>query len=232
MPKKKIYYNTEKELEGLKWTAKVIDFGVGLTVMAALNEVYSAASMLRDYKKLYRNEVKRLCNIAVEKADLRRGEIKGKMKHVGFWSDYSDKVIDEAEPDITAFRIAIKQELDKAKIPNSDIISRIECARTMLDMSIIQFDAMAETAQDKYGRNYRNDFIEYRASDVFTWWGKMSDILYKSYSLDLNTKNVICMFDRMSQKFAEGEYIQACMTEAIRNNPDFIENAIQVIDNG
>jgi len=230
MPNKKIYYNTKQELEGLKWTAKVIDFGVGLTVMAALNEVYSAASILRDYKKLYRFEVKRLCNIAVEQADLRRNEIKSKMKHVGFWSDYSDRVVDEAEPDITAFRIAIKQELDNAKIPNSDIISRIECARALLETSIVQFDSMTETAKNKYGRNFRKDFVEYRATDVFSSWSKMSDLLYKSYKLDLNTKNVIGMFEKMGRKFEQGDYIQACMTEAIRNNPDFIDNAIKVVE--
>lgn len=230
MPKKRIYYNSERELEGLKWTAKVIDFGVGLSVIAALNDVYSAAAKLRDNKKLYRMEIKRFCNMAVKQAGIRECEIKKNMSHKAFWSDYSDKVIDEAETDITLFRIAIKQELDKCNIQNSDIISHVECARTLLEMSIVQFDAMIESAQHKCGRNYRNDFAEFRVSDVFASRSRMCDILYQGYSIDLNTENVIAMFDGMSKKFAEGEYIHACMEEAIRNNPDFIESQINVIE--
>lgn len=152
---KKIYYEDEKDLEGLKWTAKVVDFGVGLSVIAAINEVYAASGYLRDCPDLYRFTVKHFCNLAVKSATLMENEIKNSMKSQSFWLDYSDKVIDEAEQDILLFRLSVKQELDNAKIKDSQLLSFVECARVMLDMSVKLFDGVMEASREKFGREYK-----------------------------------------------------------------------------
>lgn len=201
--------------------ARIIDFGVGLAVIASINEMYSAASFLRDDKKLYRTDVKMFCNRASEAASKHEAEIRKNMKSADFWRDYSDKVIDEAETDIAHFRVAIKTELDNAHIPNSNLFSYIECARTLLDVSVAMFDANVEKIEKECGRNFAKDFKEYRVYDVLSLWSEMCDILYKGYNADLNTENVTKMFDKLSKKLSEGDYIQPCMDEAFRNNPDF-----------
>lgn len=225
---KKIYYEDEKDLEGLKWTAKVVDFGVGLSVIAAINEVYAASGYLRDRPDLYRFKVKGFCNLAVKSATLMENEIKNSMKSQSFWLDYSDKVIDEAEQDILLFRLSVKQELDNAKIKDSQLLSFVECARVMLDMSVKLFDGVMEASREKFGREYKKYFTEFRCGDVFWFWEKMCELLYKGKNVDLNTNNIKGLFDKMCDKFAGGEYIHACLEEAQRNNPEFVENEVEV----
>lgn len=227
---KKIYYEDEKDLEGLKWTAKVVDFGVGLSVIAAINEVYAASGYLRDHPDLYRFKVKHFCNLAVKSATLMENEIKNSMKSQSFWLDYSDKVIDEAEQDILLFRLSVKQELDNAKIKDSYLLSFVECARVMLDMSVKLFDGVMEASREKFGREYKKYFTEFRCGDVFGFWEKMCELLYKGKTVDLNTNNIKGLFDKMCDKFAGGEYIHACLEEAQRNNPEFEENDVRIVN--
>jgi hypothetical protein len=225
---RKVYYHNERDLEGLKWTSKIVDFGVGLMVTAAINEMHNAYTMLVDRKDLLKGKTKQFCNRAFKEAKLREIFIKENMVSKQFWLDYSDRVIDEAQNDITFFRIAVKQTLDNAKIKDSVLISYIETARTMLDMAVEQYKSIMEQAKKKYGRDYSKEFASYRLDSVFYWWNQMCGILYKGYSADLNNEYTTGMFDRMCKKFAEGEYIQACLQEAYNNNPDFVDNSIKV----
>jgi len=227
MPKK-IYYYGEKDLQGMRWTARTVDFGVSLSVIAAINELYSAHSMLLDRPDLFRQTAKRFGNLAVSAASRREVYIKSNMKDQSFWSDYSDRVIDVAESDITLFRVSIKSELDRVKFPDSDLYAFIECARVLLEMSITQFDCIMKKAKDRWGRDYKKDFLEYRIGEVSGHWNKMCEELYKGFDIDLNSEQVTCMFNKMCMKFAEGSYIDACMAEAHKKNPNFLGNAIDV----
>ena len=42
MARKKLEYDTDRELDGLRWLARVIDFGVSLTIATAINELYTS----------------------------------------------------------------------------------------------------------------------------------------------------------------------------------------------
>ena len=227
MPKK-VYYYGEKDLQGMRWTARTVDFGVGLSVIAAINELYSAQSLLLDRPDLFHYGVRRLGNLAVHAASRREVEIKCNMKDQSFWLDYSDRIIHEAKTDITLFRVAIKTELDKAHFPDSHLYSYIECARVLLEMSITQFDCIMEKAQQQWGRDYKKDFLEYRLGEESRYWNKMCEELYKGYDIDLNSEHVTSMFNKMCMKFADGAYIDACMAEARKKNPNFLSNVIDV----
>ena len=65
---RKVYYHNERDLEGLKWTASVVDFGVGLMVTAAINEMHNAYTMLVDRKDLLKEKTKLFCNRAFKEA--------------------------------------------------------------------------------------------------------------------------------------------------------------------
>lgn len=228
--KKKVYYYGERDLNGLKWVAKVVDFGVGLIVTSAINEMYNAYSFLSERKDIFNGKVKQVCNNAFREARRTEFQIKENMRHEKFWEDYSDTVIDEAASDMTLFRISIKQTLDNAGVRDSEMISYVETTRVMLELAVGEYDTIMVQAKDKFGRNYAKEFSEYRMGKAFYWWQKMCEILYKGEKANLNNDNTQVMFDRMCRKFAEGEYIQACLEEANRNNPDFLENEIEVHD--
>ena len=214
---KKILFHSEKEKEGIIWTAKVISYGVSLTLMSALNEVHSARAFLLDRPGLYRHMVKKYCNMACRQAVNIESTIRNMVNDKNFWLEYSDRVIDEAERDITLFRVAIKQVLDKAKVEDSDIISRAECARVLLDVAVKQFEGTLADAREKFGMDYRKYFVEYDATGVLAAWQNMCDCLYRDSNgtdVDLNTDGVISAFDSLSTKFANGVYIDSCLDNA------------------
>lgn len=49
---KRVSYYSNKDLEGLRWAARIIEFGVGLEVSAAFNAMTNATVLLREEKSL------------------------------------------------------------------------------------------------------------------------------------------------------------------------------------
>lgn len=76
---KKVYYYNEHDLEGLKWIAKVMDFGVSLEVVSAFNEIRVSYIYLRERKDLFRHTIKQNCNNAMKALKIRETEIKSLM---------------------------------------------------------------------------------------------------------------------------------------------------------
>lgn len=226
---KKVYYTSEKDLEGIKWTAKVIDFGVGLMVSAAINEMYNAYAMAIDRKDIMRGKVKYCCNNAFREAKRTETAIRMNMRSRKFWADYSDAVIDEALNDITLFRIAVKQTLDDQDVKESEFFAYVETARVMLNMAVESFRCFMEQAKAHFGKNYTDMFSEYNVNGIFYWWGQMCDILYKGQTASINNDKTHGMFDRLCKKFAEGEYINACLEQAQASNPDFTDSKVEVV---
>ena len=87
---KKLYYEDEQDLEGQKNTAQIVDFGVSLSVTAAINCVYYASGCIRERKDLYRQRVKQLCNLAVKSAS----QMEMRMKSVMFVPVITEIVIE------------------------------------------------------------------------------------------------------------------------------------------
>lgn len=224
---KKVYYYGQKDLDGLKWIAKLMDFGVSLEVVIAINEARNACVLLQKRKDLYRQTVKQNSNAALKAMTLQEAEIKSLMIDKKFWEEYSDPIVDLANADITNFRSAIYDTLEESGCKNSELISHIETARVLMDMSIKQWDTVIEEAHTKYGRDYSKEFDEYRLTKVFFLWDKVCEELYTGVSVDLNNARIDGLFKEMCDKFAEGRYVEDCLKEAQKTNPDFA-NAVVV----
>lgn len=231
---KRIYYVNETDLEGQRWVARVLDFSVSLMVAAAINEMHSTYAFLAERPDLMKGIVKRCCNMAFREATHTHCQIKSVMKSKKFWLDYSDAVIDVAEADVGAFRTAVRHILDDAHIGEAEIISYIETTRVLLAMTVNQFNGVMESARKRFGRDYSNVFQEYRMDRTKYWWDAMCDMLYKcttiGLDIDLNNDETAATFDNMCEKFVKGSYIQACQRKAQANNPDFIENDIEIVN--
>lgn len=229
--KKRYFFRTEKELEGLRWTARVVDFGVSLTIISALNELTTAFIMLRERKDLFKHNVKRMANETMQVATNLRTSILSVMKKGDFFDTYSDRVIDLSENDITLFRISIKQTLDDNGIRDAELLSYLETARTLLEMAVAHFDSVMKQAANDYGVNYRKAFCEFDATDVYERWQKVCEMLYRHYDadsdIDLNTERTTQLFNKMGNMFADGEYVGECLHDAMVEHPDFM-NEIDV----
>ena len=226
MSRRVVYYG-EKDLEGLRWTARIIDFGIGLAVTASFNELRSSYAFLRE-SPLFRQSVKKDTNHVLRMVKQRECEIRSIMKSKSFWDDYSDTVIDLANNDVTLFRIAIKSVLDKNGFKDSNLVSYMETARVLLEMTEQHFDAVMADAKERYGRNYSAEFACYDMEPIRRAWERVTDAIYVGSPIDLNTKEVDMMFKRIDKKFAEGEYIQECLKVAMDSHPEFTENKVEV----
>ena len=229
--KKRYVFKTEKELEGLRWTARVIDFGVSLTIMAALNELTTAYVMLREHKDLFKHNIKRIANETMQCATNLRTSIISVMKRGEFFDTYSDRVIDLAESDITLFRISVKQTLDDERIADSELFSYMETARTLLEMAAEHFDSAIRAAKEDFNVDYTNAFAEFIARPVLDRWERVCFAIYDKVGsvadVDLNTERNLAIFERLSAKFADGDFIQECLKEAMDEFPDY-ENVINI----
>ena len=226
---RKVYFRTEKELEGIKYVAKVMDFGLSLTIECAFNEMLNAYLMIRDMP-IFRHKIKQYANQAENLAKLRRARILGIMKDRKFYNVYSDRAIDLAEDDLTRLRIAIKQILDNAENEQSDMIAQCEVARIMLHLAYEQYNIIIGEAKKKFGCDYTKMFYEFDIKDVRDVWDKVTTLIYKGYNgADLNTKEVQTLFDTMAVKFADGVYVNECLNTAAKENCDFT-NHIKVTE--
>lgn len=223
---KRLYYRTEKELEGLKWTGKVIDFGMSLSIVAAANELYCAEALLRQHPDLWKREVKQYSRAAAKAARDRESAIRIGMKDSHFWDDYSDRVIDEAERDVRVFRNVLCVILSDSNVPDAELYAAIECARVLVEMCVHQYEEIMNRAKEKFNYDFTERFSSFYIRDVLYKWDKMCSILYRGYEADLNRPDAMAAFDSMCVKFTEGLYVQSCLDEAERLHPEFTNEII------
>lgn len=230
MPKKKIYYRTQRELDGLQYIAKVLDFGETLTITSAFNEMLNAHIVL-SHTPMYKHELKLALKRAESAAELHRRAIEYNMRSKKFYEDYSDAVIDSADNDITLMRISIKQTLDSTNTPHSGAIARVETAHVLLCIAKTQYDEIIKSVREKYGCDFRRDFSEYDIADVLAAWDKVCKITHSASTIDLNTSRSTALANVLCRKFMGGEYIQQSLQEAVKNDDD-ITNEIKIAQNG
>lgn len=221
--RKKLIYQTQAELDGIRYAAKTIDFGVSLSVTLALNELYTAHMMLRERRDVYRHGLKQSANDAIRRADLCKERMYSEMSSRKFFDVFSDRVIDEAEPDVAVFRLSLKQTLDANRYPDSCLVSNVETARALLDMAHGHFANTVRYARENYAPyNYAVAFSSFDCADVLTSWNKVCRVLYNSESnINLNTEQSLAAFDIIERKLVDGVYLKPCMKEALKAFPEF-----------
>lgn len=225
---KRVIFRNEKELEGLKWTARCVDFGIGLMVASSINEMTTTYSFfLIERKDIFKGQVKFCCNNAFKEAKRTEYEIKAQMVNKQFWLDYSDTVIDVAAEDVKKFRTAIQDTLEEYGVKDAQMLSYVETTRVLLNLAVEQYKVIMNRAREKFGRDFSDVFKEYRLDKAFYWWQRMCEVICQGKG-ELNNEKTNILFDTMCQKFIAGEYIQACLKEAQKNNPKFIENKVEV----
>lgn len=230
MRKKIIYYN-KVELEALRYCARVMDFGVSLTLTAALNEMLNAYLLLREDKR-FRHKLKQLANEADRKATMQKATIMSVMRDRKFFDDYSDKVIDLAEKDITDFRMGIKQMLDENGIKDSELIAQCETASVLLKLSVEHYHVTISKTKEKFKCRLPDSCPEFNAENLTNTWDAVCKLLYsnRQEDVDLNAEQNRILFEKMAKGFCDGQYTKECLQEAQRLHPEFTENDIKVTD--
>lgn len=128
---------------------------------------------------------------------------------------------EELQKDIEVLYFQFKNELDKKGIQNSDVIARMELARSMLDYSARQFDTRCRAVERdcKMRINDRLQFLDLHG--LSSMYDSMMDMIHIGCAVDFNTEMCRKAFDIVINKLADGERIARAM-EAIDEENELV----------
>ena len=222
---KRIFYQTPQQLEALKFVAKEMDFGVSLTVTAALNEFINFYILLRDNKKYFRQRIKQLANEIDKCAIIQRTNIMSEMKNKKFFFDYSDRVIDAADEHISLFKESLRKHLNEGGCKDSELIAECEVTRLLFFIAVDHYDLTMEYGKNNFKCTMVHDFGEFNLIQIKQKFEKLCDYLYATQSfVELNTEENERLYKIMCKGFLRGEYVSECLKTAKQENPNLNYN--------
>ncbi|SEA79951.1 hypothetical protein SAMN04487851_11471 [Prevotella sp. tc2-28] len=141
-------------------------------------------------------------------------------------------MIDICEDDVKTLRNAIQKVLKEGGVEDAELFSHIEVTRILLESSIYHFEEIMNDCTNKFlsanskemkGLELRKIFVEFNIENIFKEWDTMCDLIYdsKKIAIDLNKETISNAFNNIADKFARGEYIDACLEVAKREYPEF-----------
>ncbi len=218
---KKIIYQTPQQLEALKVIAKEMDFGVSLTVTAALNEFINFYILLRDNKKYFRQRIKQLANEIDRNVTIQKTNIMSEMKNKKFFFDYSDRVIDLADEHISLFRDSLKKHLDNGECKDSELVAECEVTRLLFSIATDHYKLTMEYGKNHFKCTMVHNFNEFNLSHIQQKFEKLCDYFYATQSfVELNTEENERLYKIMCKGFLRGEYVNECLENAKIENPN------------
>lgn len=234
---KRIVYHNEAERVAIEYTSKIVDFGLALIIYSALNELFTAYTMLSQ-SSLFKHDIKRRSKAALKLRNRKLEELKNLVVHRGFTETYWDYAIDASSDDVENLRAAIQSVIDEANIPNAFLFSQVEIARILLESSKFHYEEVISASEIKFSTktdiamkhlNLRDIFREFNIADIFKEWDAMCNALYSESpsKVDLNDERVSEPFLVLANKFAKGEYIDECLAVASEEYPEFANSNIK-----
>lgn len=175
------------------------DIVIGLTI--------EAVESIRK-SPLYRFDTKRKVNI-VEKDRLKYermiNEVIGNTS--SFFADANDIFLEDIQKHVDILYYSIKREFDKVNLSFSDIIARMELARTLCEFSCLQLDKREEELQEK-DKRFKKFGIDYlRLTNLLRSLSETMKTLNVPCTVNLNTEECTKAINILSVKLADANTI-------------------------
>lgn len=175
------------------------DIVIGLTI--------EAVESIRK-SPLYRFDTKRKVNI-VEKDRLKYermiNEVIGNTS--SFFADANDIFLEDIQKHVDILYYSIKREFDKVNLSFSDIIARMELARTLCEFSCLQLDKREEELQGK-DKRFKKFSIDYlRLTNLLRSLSETMKTLNVPCTENLNTEECTKAINILSVKLADANTI-------------------------
>lgn len=175
------------------------DIVIGLTI--------EAVESIRK-SPLYRFDTKRKVNI-VEKDRLKYermiNEVIGNTS--SFFADANDIFLEDIQKHVDILYYSIKREFDKVNLSFSDIIARMELARTLCEFSCLQLDKREEELQEK-DKRFKKFGIDYlRLTNLLRSLSETMKTLNVPCMVNLNTEECTKAINILSVKLADANTI-------------------------
>lgn len=193
---------TENEAMVIGCTYNVLftnDIVIGLTI--------EAVESIRK-SPLYRFDTKRKVNI-VEKDRLKYermiNEVIGNTS--SFFADANDIFLEDIQKHVDILYYSIEREFDKVNLSFSDIIARMELARTLCEFSCLQLDKREEELQEK-DKRFKKFGIDYlRLTNLLRSLSETMKTLNVPCTVNLNTEECTKAINILSVKLADANTI-------------------------
>ena len=157
---------------------------------------------------LYRQRTKQLINLCSKE----RAKYEKLMNRIigdrdDFFANANDKFREDIDNHLNILYYSIKQEFDKHKIANSDVVALLEEARTMCAFSCAQFDKRFKELMSADSR-FSGFSLEYmRMTALERTLNAIMQSLNLPTDINLNTENCVRAMNIISKKLANGESI-------------------------
>ena len=157
---------------------------------------------------LYRFDTKRKVNI-VEKDRLKYerliNEVIGNTS--SFFADANAIFLEDIQKHVDILYYSIKREFDKVNLSFSDIIARMELARTLCEFSCLQLDKREEELQEK-DKRFKKFGIDYlRLTNLLRSLSETMKTLNVPCTVNLNTEECTKAINILSVKLADANTI-------------------------
>lgn len=175
------------------------DIVIGLTI--------EAVESIRK-SPLYRFDIKRKVNI-VEKDRLKYERMINKVigNTSSFFADANDIFLEDIQKHVDILYYSIKREFDKVNLSFSDIIARMELARTLCEFSCLQLDKREEELQEK-DKRFKKFGINYlRLTNLLRSLSETMKTLNAPCTVNLNTEECTKAINILSVKLADANTI-------------------------
>ncbi|PXX23641.1 hypothetical protein [Hoylesella shahii] len=203
-------------------------------VIGGINDIASRAIVdaIAELKKskYYKAEVKAGAEYSMKKFYDYENKLKQPLSdRFQLYMDVTDEVYSLLYNDMECLRMAFKSELDKHGIKDANLISHIELAHTLIGYSIFSFDCFFKNAMEKYGRNFKNAFLEGRLSKTRDGWEKVHKRFAHSIrDIDFNN-SPMCRSAMLvlENKLTSGDLFNCAGARALKINPDCLKDLSQ-----
>lgn len=169
--------------------------------------------------KLYKQNVKQLSKKLIENINSYEKKIFTIVgKRASFFADANSAFSGKIMPDIQKLEYSIKYEFDKNKVDNAGLLSKLEVARVMAQLSCLSLDKRIEEVTP-YNKDVKGlDYL--RLTNNFRIIDNLSEILYKGKYVNLNeSENCKLAVSIIEKKLVSCDAINSAITESDILNP-------------
>lgn len=157
---------------------------------------------------LFRQRTKQLAKQVINEQEEYEKTVNSIIKEKSeFFADANERFSCEIKRHVAILYYSIKREFDKHELPQSDILTRMETARTLCDFACQQFDRRMEelTRHDARFQGFHLDYL--RLTNLL----RLMNLLMQTFRIpsvvDLNTTDCLTSIDILAQKLMDGSLI-------------------------
>lgn len=124
-----------------------------------------------------------------------------------FFADANETFAEEVNRHVQVLYWCIKREMDKHNVEHSDVLSKLETARTLCDFACQQFDKRLEELKqtDRRFSGFHLDYL--RLTNLLRLMNELMRTFYLPCLLDFNTPGCLSAIDILAKKLVDADKI-------------------------